>query len=85
MVLNVFFITLSKSILLANSFIRNIPVSEDKSPPSKFILILLLHSKRVSTKLDIEGSPLFCFYFQLYSNKVGPLFLWIYLHFLSEM
>ena len=43
-------------ILLTNSLIRSKPASEDKSPPSKFILIcLLLSSDKVFTIL-IKGS-----------------------------
>ena len=42
--------------LLTNSFIRSKPASEDKSPPSKLILIfILLSSDKVFTIL-IEGS-----------------------------
>ena len=42
--------------LLTNSFIRSKPASEDKSPPSKLILIfLLLSSGKVFTVL-IKGS-----------------------------
>ena len=44
------------SSLLTNSLIRSRPASEDKSPPSKFILIcLLLSSDKVFTIL-MKGS-----------------------------
>ena len=44
--------SLSMPILLTNSLIRSKPASEDKSPPSKFILIcLLLSSDKVFTIL----------------------------------
>ena len=54
LVLNFFLISLVKPIFAANSFIRRSPASEDKSPPSKFILIcLLLFSVKVF-KISIE-------------------------------
>ena len=42
--------------LLTNSFIRSKPASEDKSPPSKLILIFLLLSSDEVFTILIKGS-----------------------------
>ena len=42
--------------LLTNSLIRSKPASEDKSPPSKLILICLLLSNDKGFKIFIKGS-----------------------------
>ena len=41
-------------IFVTNSFIKRRPVSEDKSPPSKFILICLLLLNEKVFKISIE-------------------------------
>ena len=64
LVLNLFLISLVKPIFAANSFIRRSPASEDKSPPSKLILILVLLSKLTVFKISIER-PFLWFLFGL--------------------
>ena len=56
LVLNFFLISFIKPIFAANSFIRRRPASEDKSPPLKFILICLLHSRLKVFKILVKDS-----------------------------
>ena len=56
LVLNAFSKSVSIPSLLMNSLIRSKPASDERSPPSKFILICLLLSKAKVFTILIKGS-----------------------------